>query len=201
MKKLIAMLLFVCLLPLCALSEMDEDGDVVVTLPGMKFFFTPMVGHCVTRQSVPGVFLRAGLDKQSTLDVMEEKSIYALLYDKAGTCEIQVIAYESVDTDFDEMTAYDVEMMRSTTEYVYEDQGYDVAWAEIYRAPEGHTFVRMLVSWMEEAGTEKYTLTYVTCQAGYTVGLNLYPYGSRVTDSHLEAAELLADSLRIKATE
>ena len=30
MKKLIALLLLVCLLPLCALSEMDEDGDVEI---------------------------------------------------------------------------------------------------------------------------------------------------------------------------
>ncbi len=200
MKKLIALLLFICLLPLCALSEMDEDGDVVVTLDGMELFFTPIEGHCITRKSVPAKFMLAGLDRQKTLALMEAQEVYALLFDAADTCEIQVIAYESVKTDFDEMTDHGAELMRSDVVYVYEDQGYDVSWAEIYRAPEGHTFVRMLISWTEEDGTEEYTLTYITCQAGYTVGLNLYTYESMVTDSHLEAAELLADSLWIKAT-
>lgn len=195
MKKLIALLLLVCLLPLSALAEMDEDGDVVVTLDGAEFFFTPIEGHCITRQSIPAKFMLAGLDRQKTLAVMESNAVYALLYDAADTCEIQVIAYESVKTDFDEMTDHGAEIMRSDFVYAYEDQGYDVAWAEVYYAPEGHTFVRMLMSWLEADGTEEYALTYITCQAGYTVGMNLYTYGTPVTESQLEIAELVADSL------
>ena len=201
MKKLIVLVLLVCLMTLCAAAEMDEDGDVVVTLDGVEFFFTPIEGHCITRKSIPAKFMLAGLDRQKTLALMEAQEVYALLFDAADTCEIQVIAYESVKTDFDEMTDHGAELMRSDVVYVYEDQGYEVAWAEVYNAPEGHTFVRMLISWPDADGTEEYALTYITCQAGYTVGMNLYTYGALITETQMEIAELLADSMWIMATE
>ena len=112
-----------------------------------------------------------------------------------------MFACEGADTDFDEMTDHGAEMMRSDFAYAYEDQGYDVAWSEIYYAPDGHTFVRMLMTWTEADGTEEQALSYITCKAGYIVGMNLRPYGTPVTDEQLEIAELLADSLWITATE
>ena len=64
MKKFVAVLLLLCLLPLCGLAEMDEDGDVVVTLEGAEFFFTPIVGYCITQESSASVFTRAGFSQR-----------------------------------------------------------------------------------------------------------------------------------------
>lgn len=72
MKKLAALLLILCLMPLFALAEMDEDGDIVVSLDGAEFFFTPLEGcDGVSRESSASVFNRLGLSPRELLPMME----------------------------------------------------------------------------------------------------------------------------------
>ena len=203
MKKFIALLL-ACLLPLCALAELDEDGDVVVTLPGMEFFFTPIEGaHLLTRESSASAFNQLGLRQYELLRHMETYDICAMMFfanGAEGTVEVQVCAYETVETDFDEMNEYGEVLMCESLQAVYIDQGYRVGETETYHAPDGHTFIRMSVAYDGDIGEEFLTM-YITCQAGYTVVLRFFPYNGPMTDVQLEASELLADSLWIKATE
>ncbi len=198
MKKLAAWLMLLCLLPMGVLAEMYEDGDVVVTLPGMEFFFTPIEGVIVTRESSASVFNRAGMSQREVVPFMETYDIYTLLYDEAMTTEIQVIAYESVETDYDEMTDFGETLMLENYRYVYEDAGYTVQSAEAYLAPEGHRFIRMISSYTYEDGTTDHMLEYTTCQAGYTVTVLLYPWEGGITQTQQDLGEQIVDSLWIK---
>lgn len=204
MKKLFALLTLMCLLPLCALAEMDEDGDVVVTLPGMEFFFTPIEGgYLLTREDSASAFNQLGLRQYEVLQHMESYDIYAMLFfgDEAqGTVEVQVCAYETVETDFDEMNEYGERLMCEALLNSFTDQGYRVSKTEAYHAPEGHIFIRVDMAWDGAAG-EEYATVYITCQAGYTVALRFYPYDGPMTEAQMEASEFLADSLWIRATE
>ncbi|MBQ7848533.1 MAG: hypothetical protein IJ343_02270 [Clostridia bacterium] len=200
MKKML-MLLLVLLLPLCAAAEMDEEGDIVVTLPGAEFFFTP-VEDCfwVSRESSASQFNRIGLSQRDVLAHMKAYNIYAMIFfgnAEEGTVEVQVIAAETVETDFDELSEYGEEMLCESFRKSYIDYGYDVASVESYWAPEGHRFIRIEASWMGELGVREYLTEYMTCQAGYTVSILLYPYEGELTESQRLAGELLADSLWI----
>ncbi len=175
----------------------DEDGDIVVTLPGAAFFFTPVKGYCLTRESSASAFNRLGLSQREELPFMEEYDIYALLYDEAMTSEIQVIAYESQEIDFDEMTAFGEQSMLKDFRFIYEDWGYTVESLETYLAPEGHRFIRIESSYMAEDGNLYSLLEYITCQAGYTVAITLYPWEGSVTQTQIDLGEQIADSLWI----
>ncbi len=204
MKKLAVLLVILCLLPLCALAEMDEDGDVVVTLDGAEFFFTPIEdAHLLTRESSASAFNRIGLRQYELLQHMENYDIYAVLYfgDAAqGTVETQIAAYASVDTDFDEMNEYGETLMCESLKSSYTDQGHRVSAADVYRAPEGHAFIRLSMAYDGDTG-EEFLTVYITCQAGYTVELRFFPFDGPLTDGQQEVAELLVDSLWVTATE
>lgn len=205
MKKWLALLLAMVLLPLSALAEMDEEGDIVVTLPGAEFFFTP-AEDClwVTRESSASQFNRIGLSQREMLPFMEDYNIYAMMFfgdAQSGTVEVQVIASETVETDFDELNEYGEELMCEGYRTLYTDYGYDVASVEVYWAPEGHRFIRSDVSYIGETGLTEYMTEYVTCQAGYTVSIILYPYEGELTEEQRLAGELLADSLWITAAD
>jgi len=199
MKKLIAILLLVCLMPLCALAEMDADGDVVVTLPGMEFFFTPIRdGYLLTRESSASVFNRLGMSQREMLPFMEEYGVYALMYDADLTCEVQIVAYETVETDFDELTEYGENMLCRDMAAYYADEGYDVQDVSMYYAADGHKFVRSTVSYTYEDGYVEPMVEYLTCQAGYTVQIVLFPYEGETTAAHIALADAVADSMWIK---
>lgn len=201
MKKLAVWLVVLCLLPLCALAEMDEDGDVVVTLNGAEFFFTPIVGYCITQESSASVFTRAGFSQRELLPWMEQNGVYALMYDETGAVEIQVVAHPSAETDFDEMNEFGETLMCEDLSYSYTDHGYDVTSTEIYLAPEGHKFVRVSAAYTEADGGLTHMVEYYTCQAGYGVSVCLFHNGGEATEAQLLMCEEVADSLWITATE
>lgn len=198
MKKLIAMLLFVCLLPLCALSEMDEDGDVVVTLDGAEFFFTPIEdGYVLTRESSASVFNRLGLSQREMVPYMEEWNIHTLMYDAEVTCEVDIIAYESVETDLDEITEHGEVMLCADQERVLAEQGYDVISVDVYNALDGHKFIRSVMEYTYEDGYVDYIVEYLTIKAGYTVMIVLYTFDGPAAEAHMAMCEAIADSLWI----
>ena len=200
MKKLIALLLLICLLPLAALAEMDEDGDIVVTLPGMEFFFTPMEdGHILTRESSASVFNRLGLSQREMVPYMEEWNIHTLMYDAEVTCEVDIIAYESVETDLDEITEHGEVMLCADQERVLTEQGYDVISVDVYNALDGHKFIRSVMEYVYEDGYVDYIVEYLTVKAGYTVMIVMYTFDSPATEDHIALSEAIADSMWITA--
>lgn len=202
MKKLIALLLLICLLPLSALAEMDEDGDVVVTLDGAEFFFTPIEdGYCVTRESSASVFNRIGLSQREVLPYMEEYDVYAILYDAGLSTEVQISAVQTVETDFDDMNEYGETLMCESFLNYYTDMGYSVDAVEMYYAADGHKFVRTITSYTYEDGYVEYVIEYLTCQAGVSVTIMVFPYEGAPTQEHFAIGDAIADSMWIKATE
>ena len=197
MKKIIALLL-VCLLPLCALSEMDEDGDVVVTLDGAEFFFTPIEdGHLLTRESSASAFNRLGMSQRETIPMMERQSMYALLFDADFTCEVHVYAFPTELADYLDMSDYGMTAQCSYYETFLTDQGYTVGVAEEYFAPEGHRFIRTMMHFTDETGSEFHMLEYHTCHGGVQVTIGLVPYAGEIIPECLALGDMIADSLWI----
>lgn len=201
MKKLLALLLALCLLCASALAEMGEDGDVTVALEGAEFFFTPIEGGIVlTRESSASVFNRLGMSQRDVLPYMEEYGVYAMLYDEALMTEVQISASATVETDFDEMNEFGETLMCESFQNYYVDMGYDVASVEIYHAADGHKFVRSIMSFTYEDGYVEGLIEYLTCQAGYSVSIVLFPYEGMPTEEHVAIGDAIADSLWITAT-
>ncbi len=199
MKKLLSLMLILCLLPVAALAEEDEDGDILVTLPdGSTFFFTPPEDSLwVTRESAPARFLNLGMDYREVYPFMEEYDVYALLYDEEVNSEIQVLAYENVDVDFADLTDFGEAMLLERWSYSYTDWGYDVLDCEIYRAPEGHVFVRTLMTIPYEDGMVDYVVEYATVRGGWEVSICLFSYLDGIVQEQVDLVEALADSLWI----
>ena len=203
MKKLIALLLLLCLLPLCALAEMEGDGDVVVPLDGAEFFFTPIEGgHLLTRDSSASVFNRLGLSQREVLPSMEADGVYAILFDLARRAEIQILASPTDVRDYDEMTADELAQACEALCSRYECWDWQIETAEMYRAPDGHQYIKFIYYYTYEDGTVEYSVEYQTCQAGYSLMILVYPFGADApTMEQIAQGEAIADSLRIKATE
>lgn len=202
MKKLLALLLMLCLLPMSAMAEMGEDGDVTVILDGAEFFFTPMEGCVVlTRESSASVFNRLGMSQRDVVPYMEEYSVYAMLYDEALLTEVQISAVRTVETDFDEMNEFGETLMCESFMAYYTDMGYDVASVDVYHAADGHTFVRSMMSFTYEDGYVEGMVEYLTCQAGYSVSIVVFPFEGMPAQEHIAIGDELADSMWITATE
>lgn len=199
MKRFIALLLTCCLLPLFALAEMNEAGEIVVALEGAKFTFTPPEGlFCLTRESSASAFNRIGLSQRDTLPAMEEGSIYALLYDAAFSTEIQVIAHPTAQEDFADLTDFGAELLRASMENFYAEQGCDVDFCELYSVPGGHMFICTSMSYTYADGTPDYMVEYMTCHGGYNVNIMLYTYETEPTEEQLALGDALADTLWIR---
>ena len=197
MKKLIALLL-VFLLPLCALAEMDEDGNVLIALDGAEIFFTPAEGSiCLTRESSASVFNRLGLSQRETVPWMEEYDVYALLCDDALATEIQVIITPTADVDYDELSAQALEMNCDGTEKYYISQGYDVTSVDVYHTPTGHSYVCTVASYTYEDGYVEHMAEFFTCQSGYTVFVVIFPYEGGLTEQQMRPCMDMVDSLRV----
>lgn len=200
MKRFIAPLLTLCLLPLFALAEMNEAGEIVVELEGAKFTFTPPETLiCLTRESSASIFNAIGLSQRDTVPAMEESGIYALLYDIASGTEIQVIAYPTAQEDFADLTDYGEELLRASLENFYAECGYNVPSCEIYTVLGGHKFICTSFSFTWEDGTPDYMVEYMTCHGGYCVTITLYTYDAAPTEEHFALGDALADSLWIRA--
>ncbi len=200
MKRIMVLVMLLCLLPLSALAEMDADGDVVVSLEGAEFFFTPIVGYCVTRASNAAVFSRLGMSRTELVPWMEANDVYALMYDEAITTEVGIIAYAIEGGSFDDMNAFGETMLCEGATYFFTDQGFDVESADIYLAPEGHRFVRLVLSRTDETGAAAQWVYYMTSQAGYTVSISGFPLRGTLTEDQAALCEGIADSLWIMET-
>lgn len=198
MKKLIALVLMLCLLPLFASAEMNAEGEVVVALEGATFSFTPAEELiCLTRESSASVFNRFGLSQRETVPLMEQSGVYALLTDEMYTCEIQIAALPATDENYNEMTGFGEEMTRSGFEHYYQECGYDVLFCDVYNAYGGHKFIRTCMSELLEDGTPDHMVEYLTCYGGYAVSIVMFTYEIAPTQEQLDMCDALADSMWI----
>ena len=199
MKKLIAILLLVCLLPLCALAEMDEDGGVTVALDGAEIYFVPMEGHCLTRESSVSAFNRLGMSQRDIVPWMEQNDVYALMFDHNLDIQIQVAINPTTELDFDEMTKYGLDMMCDIVEGYYKGEGCDVESVKVYHTFDGHSYVKIVFSDVDPMGNVAYMALYLTSQSGYAVNVGVSPYAGALTEEQILLTESVVDSLWLSA--
>ena len=195
MKKLLALLLLLCLLPLTAQAEMDADGNVIVALDGAEVFFTPIEGYCLTRESSASAFNRLGLSQREIVPWMEEYDVYALLYDEQLSMEIQVSIMPTTDVDFDELTIYSQDMACERVESLYLGQGYEVESVEMYHTYDGHSYVCTMASCVYEDGYVQHVMEFFTCQSGYAVMVVLLSYEGSLTEDQMFQGMSIVESL------
>lgn len=195
MKKLIALLLLVCLLPLCAAAEIWADDGVTVVLDGAEIFFTPIEGYCLTRKSSASVFNRLGLSQREVVPWMEETDVYALLFNAALDTEIQISATPTSDMDFDDLNKFGLDMTCETIENLYIMQGYEVESVGMCHTPDGHSYVEIVASYTYEDGYVAHMVGYFTCQSGYAVSVLLFSYEGALTEEQIFLCESVIDSL------
>lgn len=99
---------------------------------------------------------------------MEESSVYALMYDVALNCEVQVAAWPTAVENMADMTDFGISMMSEYVRRDYEEYGYTVDCVELYSVAGGHKFIRTIASCSGEAGLE-YMVEYLTYHGGYEV--------------------------------
>lgn len=197
MKKLLVLLLAL-LLPFAALAELDEDGDVVVTLTGVEFFFTPPEdAFLLSRESSASEFTALGLSQREFLPWMEAYDIYALLFDGEISWEMQVMAYPVEYGDYSDLEGYGLQRECDSMAYSYRDQGYEVVSCEVYDAPEGHRFVCVQAVYVDDEGVREPLVEYFTVHGGYAVSICLFSYLEEMTEADLALAQAVADSLWI----
>ena len=195
MKKLIAILLLVCLLPLCVLAEMDEDGNVTVVLDGAEVFFTPVDGYCLTRETSASVYNRVGLSQREILPWMEQNDVYALMINQTAEIEAQLTISPTTELDFDDMTKYGLDMMCEVSEGYFRDMGLDVESSKIYHTFDGHSYVKTVGSYIAEDGGTQHVVEYFTCQSGYAVYVTMYSLGEAFTEEQMLLCEGMIESL------
>lgn len=197
MKKLIALLLLMCLLPLCGLAEMDESGNVVVKLEGVQFFFIPIEGACLTRESSASAFNKLGLSQRELLPWMEANDVYVMMFDTALTCEVYVYAYPTEAEDYKDLTDYGETVECEYYRSYLSEYGYDVAAVEMYCVPGGHKFVWTDAAYTTEDGSVRHMSEYFTVHGGYCVTIAVFPAEGEVTEEQLALGDGIADSMWI----
>lgn len=199
MKKLIALLLMLCLLPLCTLAE---DARMTVELQNAEMVFAPLAeGTLLTRESSAELFSSVGLNQENMVFYMEAYGVYAMMFDDVMETEFQVSAMYSLEEDFDDMAEADLAQLCEEVRTYYEGIGYRVDTAEVYQAPDGHKYILSVSCYVYEDGYEEYTVEYYTCQEGYAAFVMVFPYDGAPTERQMDLGRGIVDSLRITAAE
>jgi len=201
MRKWFAVLLLICLMPLSSLAEMDEGGVVVIPLEGAEISFTPFDGgHLLTRESSASAFNKLGLSQREVVPSMEVDGVYAILFDLALRAEIQICASPIDEWDYDEMTADEVAQVCEKVRKRYESWDWQIETAEMYRAPDGHQYIKFIYYYTYEDGSVEYSVEYLTCQAGYSLMVLVYPFEEGAPKAEqIALGETIANSLRLTA--
>jgi hypothetical protein len=173
------------------IEALDEDEAKLLILDKQKFAREPEL-HVTLYQGVPKAGKMEGIIQKCV-----ELGVHAIMYDADLTCEVNVVAYETVETDFDELTEHGAAMMAANFEYSYRDQGYDVTSVALYEALDGHKFIRSITEYIYDDGYTEYKVEYLTCQAGYTVLVVMFTFDGPASEAHMAMSDAIADSLWI----
>ena len=199
MKKLIALILMLCLLPLCALAE---DARLTMNLQSAELVFAPLAeGTVLTKDSNEELFSGVGLNYENMVFYMEAYSVQAMMFDDAMETEFQVSAMRTLEKDFDDMTEAELAQLCEEVRAYYEGIGCRVDTAEVYQSPEGHKYILSVSCNVYEDGYEEYTVEYYTCQEGYAAFVMVFPYDGAPTERQMNLGRGIVDSLRITAAE
>ena len=202
MKKLLLLVLALCLLTTAALAELDADGDCVIALPGVEVIFTPIDGaFLITPESSASEFRAAGLVQFELLPWMQENELYAISFDRQWDWELHVQIYPAQAGDYDDLTDVGLQRECNDLSLYYRESGYEVISCEPYRSPEGHVYVCVRTVYIYEDGTVEPCMLLMTVQHGYAACVYMFSYLEEMPPEAEALALELADSMWIKAVQ
>lgn len=191
MKKLLASLLALLLLCASALAETVE-----ILLADGTLTFEPLTGGvCLTRESSASVFNRLGMSQREVVPWMEEHNLYALMYDAAWGCEVQIEVMEASQPDYNTITPeQDVSMLESFVSF-NEQYGLDVQDYGMY--DNGHHRFGWLVGRETlDEGVQQYRIHYKTSHRDYLIEMIMFVDETAQLEHYMEMACTLVDSMQ-----
>lgn len=199
MKKSIAVVLLLCLLPLFAMAEMNEDGCCVIALPETEIVFTPIEdAYLLTQESSASAFRALGASQRELVPWMEQYGIYAMLMDMNWGWELHVQIYSSQSKDYDSMSEAELQIERESLAADYHERGYKVLSCDQWNAPDGHVYMCIKVVFTHDDGREESSMELMTAQNGWGVSVYMFSYHGELTTEQETLTLELANSLRIK---
>lgn len=190
MKKLLAILCVLCLLPFAALAE-EEPREKLIEVGDLNVYFVPPADTILlTRDSNAFAFIRAGRFRPNELPYMEEYDIYAMMLPEDGRpYQFTLALWPTEAEDLDGVTNFMAARMCSAYRNSYEAAGYIVETVE-YRTTGGYDCIYIAAHYPYEDGTSDYLAQYGTTQNGYALWVDLLIYNEPIP---AEALGMLSD--------
>ena len=191
MKKLIALVLVLCLLPLCAMAE-------TVTLPladGTLTFDAFEGGYVLTAETSASVFNRLGMSQRELLAWMAEEDVDALLYDAALGCEVLISVYEEDGPALSSYTLEERQQICDSFRENYEQYGYIVHGVDIQKKGE-FTCLYAYITLPYEDGSEENRIVYETLFGGYHLLMTMFTFEGVEPAEYVLLADRMAQSMR-----
>lgn len=192
MKKLIALLMLVCLAFAPALAE----ERVSIPLADGELSFTPFEdGYCLTKDTSASVFGRLGLSQREMFVWMDEQRVDALMYDADFGCEASLCVYESeFQRDYAALTAEERQQLRDGFREFYEQYGHLVHQADVLEMGQ-FSFLHGFITLTYADGSVENRIVYETVYHGYYILLTLFTMEGVDPADYAPVAEKLAGSI------
>ena len=191
MKKMLACLLALLLLCASALAETVE-----ISLADGTLTFEPLMsGVCLTRETSASVFNRLGMRQREVVPWMEEHNLYALMYDAAWGCEVQIEVMAATQPDYNTITPeQDASMLENFVSF-NEQYGLDVQDYGMY--DNGHHRFGWLVGRETlDEGVQQYRIHYKTNHRDYLIEMIMFVNDAAQLEYYAETARTLVDSMQ-----
>lgn len=161
-------------------TEELPSGDFVLALENKRFTFTPIdIRFCVTRQSGSYAFNRMGYQRDAQLEIMEQRDIYAMLYDPNQRACVQVHIYQEMDAqDYAEVTDW---LLAAAEKSRYVNLGWTVEEIELLSGCE-LDFVKAIVSCVREDGTVDRRMVYGTSFRDVRMEIQVFAAGEKILE-------------------
>ena len=195
MKKLIAFLLLMCLLPLCCGAE-ATDRTYEIRMSRADIAFTVPEGMiCLTVDSSASEFGRWGMSQRDFNAYMEAYDVYAVMFDEETGVEYQLVVYPYLYEDYDALSGADALAELEAVRDELTQWGYEVHKAEWYRG-ESCAYAMLETRYTYEDGAVDNEVWYMTNRADYVVQFMAYA-GNGLTEDLRADLKYLADSLTV----
>lgn len=191
MKKLLVCMAVFLLLGASALAETVE-----IPLADGTLTFDPLTdGVCLTRESSASVFNRLGMSQREVVPWMEEHNLYALMYDAAWGCEVQIEVMEASQPDYNTITPeQDASMLESFVSF-NEQYGLDVQDYGMYDNGH-HRFGWLVGKETLDEGVQQYRIHYKTSHRDYLIEMMMFVNEATRLEYYVETARTLVDSMQ-----
>lgn len=191
MKKLLVCIAFFLLLCISAQAE-----TISIPLADGMLTFEPLTGGiCLTRETSASVFTRLGMSQRKVVPWMEEHNLYALMYDAAWGCEVQIEVIMAAQPDYNTITPeQDASMLENFVSF-NEQYGLDVQDYGMYDNGH-HRFGWVVGKETLDEGVQQYRIHYKTSHRDYLIEMIMFVNDAAQLEYYAETARTLVDSMQ-----